>query len=127
MLSSNAITSDSSEIAVVIINAVCGSAVILAWINLVVRGKREYEHSNNMLSGEMNTVEYSLKPALSAMTFDIPRSVTVKNVTVNTIEGPLTLHIYGKKSGIIDRLPESGTLYTVKGYIVAYSECKEAM
>ena len=55
--------------------------------------------------------------------FRIPKSVTVRKVTLDTAEGPLSLSV---SAALAEQLPQNGTrvrVRTVRKFIVAYEVC----
>lgn len=102
----------------IILFALAGWTVILTLYYVYVPAKAQTVHIEGLLAEEPQLHEgiYTLQES----TFRIPKSITVRSVSIATEEGAASLHV---SAALARQMPPSGTrlhVWTVRRFIIAY-------
>ena len=116
------------ELAVCIISAAGGCAVIFVYTHFVSGGRRREKHIRSLLDGEESSVTGLV--SMDENRVKIPGSVTVRALKVRRdasdeqtagVPRSATVNVLADKAGLFPPLPARLTLYTVHGYVTAFS------
>jgi len=111
-----------NRISVLIVNGVCGCTSIIVYLNTVSVNIREISHGENIFAGERKSIEYDIPLEIGDIVFPVPKSISVRNVTVKHGDEKVILHVNERMVKRLRKAPDRGVLTVVNGYIIAYSD-----
>ena len=108
----------------VIVTAVAGGWLVLALaLNLWIPGRREAEHAAHVADADREAVSGTV--IIGKERVQIPASIRVRKVSVETESGSRQLFLNESKRRQFPKTPVSMTLYTAGRYIVGFERREE--